>query len=1433
MAVGWEYGANMLTKYLAECGQKTPLTAATCIDNPFDLEEAMRSSGYLTDFNQRHTDGLINILQCNKELFQGRGKGFDVEKALSASSIRDFEKAISMVSYGIDTIDEFYAKSSTRDVVGKVEVPLLFIQNDDGKVPFFSIPRSLIAENPYTSLLLCSYKPSRKLTDDKFAFSWCQHLTLEWLTAVELGLLKGRHPLLKDVDVTINPSKGLALVERRDSSKKGRVDRLLNLTNGSPTNTQLEVSQANDTAKSNQSRSIKDMGQPPPITKGLQQEDSNISAESNAKIDEGINSLDSEEGQALKTAQVVFNVLDMTMPDALSDEKKKKVLNAVGQGETLLNALQDAVPEDVRGKLTTAVSGILESRRTDLKFDKLLSLGHIPEVASGLNSNFLDKNGPTKDNDDEDVHTLDQKGRIDGSGDGSSKVEHNSGKPPGDMELEKQPSEISQEQNAAGIDRSTSNHESNSPDSENANLNDTGNSYESEQSSGCKTAQISDREIASQINANQESLNMSNGPDGAEDVPVQKKVESGADNSQSDPGDKNNKQKDDLSNDQDKTSEAYKTEENTSASSSASEAQVIEHEVENSQKKEETGPMPVLSQNISDPPSFSVSQALYALTGFDDSAQVAVNSVFHVIEDMIDNFEVEKDKENFEVEKDKVDGMKNENNEEKEGSISKKHLTENDPKSAGTIDLRTNARNQVETESEISLVPAAGEIQMRNFVNSLYRSSRKVPNYVTTLPYGDPYYKEYLKTYLSLKMKSEKPLNMDKTSELYLDYIPEEGQWKLLEQAEDNIVSGDEYATRQDDGESQTDSQPRSEHNDNIIEPSYVILGSGEPQDHNEELKKDSVNENMEFDEAKFDDPMLLIKILILECLNVEVGRRASGFNVEDLEKLAKEIEYVANAVSDAAGKGRHDDNLPGKLSILDGENIIRVISSSVQDTQCLRKVLPIGIVVGSCLAALRKFFNVATVDGGDEQTSALDQDYKKIDRPVQVGVTKIENKDKLTSLSDEKEGDFDLEMSKNNKVMVGAVTAALGASALLAHQPNSETPGPSNVPLKEKNSNESVKLDEISDKTHNNIVTSLAEKAFSVASPVVPVKEDGEVDHERLVAMLTDLGQRGGILRLVGKVALLWGGIRGAMSLADKLMSFLHIADRPLFQRIPGFVFMVLLLWSPVVLPLLPTLMQSWATHNPFKIAEFACIVGLYVSIMIMITLWGKRVRKYDDPLMQYGLDLDSVSKLQNFLKGLVGGTILVVLIYTVHASLGCANLCWPTNLSSSSLEPIALMKSYGRLLQLITQGVTTATAIAVVEELFFRSWLPQEIATDFGYHRGVFISGLLFAFSQRSIWEVPGLWLLSLSLSGARQRSGGSLTLPIGFRAGILASSFILKMGGFLKYQINFPLWVTGGLPFQPFSGVVGLAFSLVLAVIFYPRQPLFKKTTRVIQE
>lgn len=66
MGVGWGYGANMLTKYLAEVGERTPLTAATCINNPFDLEEATKSYPHCVAIDQNLTGGLVGIMRCNQ-----------------------------------------------------------------------------------------------------------------------------------------------------------------------------------------------------------------------------------------------------------------------------------------------------------------------------------------------------------------------------------------------------------------------------------------------------------------------------------------------------------------------------------------------------------------------------------------------------------------------------------------------------------------------------------------------------------------------------------------------------------------------------------------------------------------------------------------------------------------------------------------------------------------------------------------------------------------------------------------------------------------------------------------------------------------------------------------------------------------------------------------------------------------------------------------------------------------------------------------------------------------------------------------------------------------------------------------------------------------------------------------------------------------------
>jgi predicted alpha/beta-fold hydrolase len=63
-----------------------------------------------------------------QELFQGKDKDFDVQKALSTNCLRDFDGAISMVSHGFSTVDDFYAENSMRLSVARVKIPVLFIQ---------------------------------------------------------------------------------------------------------------------------------------------------------------------------------------------------------------------------------------------------------------------------------------------------------------------------------------------------------------------------------------------------------------------------------------------------------------------------------------------------------------------------------------------------------------------------------------------------------------------------------------------------------------------------------------------------------------------------------------------------------------------------------------------------------------------------------------------------------------------------------------------------------------------------------------------------------------------------------------------------------------------------------------------------------------------------------------------------------------------------------------------------------------------------------------------------------------------------------------------------------------------------------------------------------------------------------------------------------
>lgn len=95
----------------------------------------------------------------------------------------------------------------------------------------------------------------------------------------------------------------------------------------------------------------------------------------------------------------------------------------------------------------------------------------------------------------------------------------------------------------------------------------------------------------------------------------------------------------------------------------------------------------------------------------------------------------------------------------------------------------------------------------------------------------------------------------------------------------------------------------------------------------------------------------------------------------------------------------------------------------------------------------------------------------------------------------------------------------------------------------------------------------------------------------------------------------------------------------------------------------------------------------------------------------------------------------MLILAIQILNSMIGCAGFCWPPSLPSTSLDTIAKLKAYSKILLLAGHGFMTAIAVAIVEELLFRSWLPEEISTDLGFHWGIILSGLAFSLLQRYV--------------------------------------------------------------------------------------------------
>ena len=151
--------ANILVNYLGEEGDKAPIAAAVSLCNPFDL--VISDANFSTGFNRVYDTNLATSLRTihakHAHLWDtpaGKAKHFNSAAALQATTIRQFDDAITRVSFGWPSVEAYYAGSGSAARVPGVRVPLLCLQAEDDPIaPAAAIPTAALEANPHCVLV--------------------------------------------------------------------------------------------------------------------------------------------------------------------------------------------------------------------------------------------------------------------------------------------------------------------------------------------------------------------------------------------------------------------------------------------------------------------------------------------------------------------------------------------------------------------------------------------------------------------------------------------------------------------------------------------------------------------------------------------------------------------------------------------------------------------------------------------------------------------------------------------------------------------------------------------------------------------------------------------------------------------------------------------------------------------------------------------------------------------------------------------------------------------------------------------------------------------------------------------------------------------------------------------------------------------------------
>lgn len=136
-AIGFSIGANILTNYVGEEGERCVLRAAVSISNPYNLEivdHGLRSSWigkhvYTTTLGA----AMRQVLENHKSILS-KSKRFDYDRVMRTKFLYEFDREVQCPTWGYPTEGAYYRDASSVDALLAVRIPFYGLHAEDDPV---------------------------------------------------------------------------------------------------------------------------------------------------------------------------------------------------------------------------------------------------------------------------------------------------------------------------------------------------------------------------------------------------------------------------------------------------------------------------------------------------------------------------------------------------------------------------------------------------------------------------------------------------------------------------------------------------------------------------------------------------------------------------------------------------------------------------------------------------------------------------------------------------------------------------------------------------------------------------------------------------------------------------------------------------------------------------------------------------------------------------------------------------------------------------------------------------------------------------------------------------------------------------------------------------------------------------------------------------